>query len=71
MLCPTKGRPTSQLLAWAEWQHELVSTSEQDNQKATGFLAWILQQYCEVCVDILGKIIICMLLRNGKIVSLF
>lgn len=71
VLHPAKGGPTSLLLAWAEWWQGLVSTPEQDNHKATGFLAWVLQQYCEVCVGILGKNIICMLLRKSKIVSLF
>lgn len=71
MLHPAKEGPTSLLLAWAEWQQGLVSTPEKDNQKATGFFAWILQLYCEVCVVNLGKIIICMLLRKSKIVSLF
>lgn len=71
MFHSAEGRPTSLLLAWAEWQQGLVSTPGQDNQKATGFPAWILQQFCEVCGDSLGKINICMLLRKSKKVLLF
>lgn len=69
---PAKGGSTS-LLAWAEWPTQQNRITRRPQVSLPVFYSSIVPtvQYCEVCVDILGKIIICMLLRKSKIVSLF